>query len=135
MMWSVLKYLLVKNPNELFKAIGYDKNKLQSDVFQYIGKLPIRDQTNRPQPKKIIENDSLNFEKVFDDLYKKQDNSSKQPEDRPEEKQPMTITESVSKNINWNIGPEKLMKDSLLIGDLENAVEVAMKCGRDAEAF
>lgn len=47
----------------------------------------------------------------------------------------MTITETVSKNINWNLGSEKLIKDSLLIGDLEHAVEVAIKCGRDAEAL
>lgn len=84
--------------------------------------------------KKVIENELHDFEKVFDDISSKKPVLAKQ-EEILEERTPMTLTETISKNINWNLSSEKLIKDSLLIGDLDNAVEVAMKCGRDAEAL
>lgn len=45
------------------------------------------------------------------------------------------MTETVSKNANWNEGPEKMIKKSLMIGNLEYAAELALKCGRTAEAL
>ena len=72
---------------------------------------------------------------MFDDLISNKKLDVPKQEEKQEERTPMTLTETISKNINWNLGSEKLIKDSLLIGDLDNAVEVAMKCGRDAEAL
>ncbi len=37
--------------------------------------------------------------------------------------------------MNWKDGPENLIKSSLLTGDLESAVDVSLKCGREAEAL
>jgi hypothetical protein len=45
------------------------------------------------------------------------------------------MTETVSKNVNWNEGAEKMIKRNLLIGNLQYAAEVALKCGRTAEAL
>lgn len=45
------------------------------------------------------------------------------------------LTETVSKNVNWNEGPEKMIKRNLLIGNLQYAAEVALKCGRTTEAL
>ena len=36
---------------------------------------------------------------------------------------------------DWTAGPEALIKESLLIGDLACAVEVCLKCGRMAYAL
>jgi len=47
----------------------------------------------------------------------------------------ITITETVSKNANWDEGPEVMIKRNLMFGNLEYAAEVALKCGRVAEAF
>ena len=43
--------------------------------------------------------------------------------------------ESVSKNADWDCGPEAMIKRNLMYGNLEYAAEVALKCGRVAEAF
>lgn len=48
---------------------------------------------------------------------------------------PQFITETVSKNSNWDEGAEGLIKRSLLIGNLELAAEVALKAGRTTEAL
>jgi hypothetical protein len=45
------------------------------------------------------------------------------------------IIESVSKNADWDSGPESMIKRNLMYGNLEYAAEVALKCGRVAEAF
>jgi hypothetical protein len=47
----------------------------------------------------------------------------------------ITVTETVSKNANWDEGPEAMIKRNLMFGNLEYAAEVAMKCGRVTEAF
>lgn len=45
------------------------------------------------------------------------------------------VTETVSKNSNWDEGVEGIIKRNLLIGNLEYAAEVALKAGRTAEAL
>ncbi len=40
------------------------------------------------------------------------------------------IVERVSRNINWNEGVERVIKQNLLIGNLTGAVDCCMKCGR-----
>ncbi len=36
----------------------------------------------------------------------------------------------MSRNINWDAGNEKIIKENLLIGNTEGAIDCAMKCGR-----
>lgn len=45
------------------------------------------------------------------------------------------ITETISKNSNWDEGAEGVIKRNLLLGNLEHAADVALKCGRTVEAF
>ena len=45
------------------------------------------------------------------------------------------ITETISKNSNWDEGAEGIIKRNLLVGNLEFAAEVALKSGRTVEAF
>lgn len=45
------------------------------------------------------------------------------------------ITETLSKNVNWDEGAEGIIKRNLLIGNLEYAAEVALKAGRSTEAL
>lgn len=46
-----------------------------------------------------------------------------------------TITETISRNANWDEGVESIIKKNLLIGNLEYAAEIAMKSGRTTEAL
>ena len=45
------------------------------------------------------------------------------------------VQETVSMNANWNEGHENLIKKNLLIGNLQYAAEIALKCGRTTIAF
>jgi hypothetical protein len=57
-------------------------------------------------------------------------------QNEPRRDQNMTfVTETVSKNVNWDEGAEGVIKRNLLIGNLEYAAEVALKVGRTAEAL
>jgi len=45
------------------------------------------------------------------------------------------VTEKVSRNTNWREGHESLIRNALLLGNLEYAAEVALRCGRTTEAL
>ena len=45
------------------------------------------------------------------------------------------ITEAVSKNGDWNKGQESMIKNNLMLGNLQYAAEVALKSGRTTEAL
>ena len=45
------------------------------------------------------------------------------------------MSETVSRNTNWNAGPEAMIKRNLMIGNHKYAAEVALKIGRTTEAF
>lgn len=45
------------------------------------------------------------------------------------------IYESVSKNVNWDSSIEKIIKQNILIGNYEGAIDCALKCGRNGEAL
>ena len=54
-------------------------------------------------------------------------------EQKPEDA--LMVAETISRNQNWNAGSEALIKKSLMVGNIQYAAEVALKCGRTAEAF
>lgn len=140
--WIALKSCYTENYNELFKAMGYDKSRLQKEVYTYIGK-KVETQNSKKERQKVV-NVNLTDNKEAEDFWSTFAGSKNEKETsevktnemavNPLEK-PHTITETISKNINWNLGTEKLIKQSLLIGDLQSAVDVALKSGRDAEAL
>ena len=41
----------------------------------------------------------------------------------------------VPRNFNWDTGKEKIIKQNLLIGNYNGAIDAALKCGRCAEAL
>lgn len=41
----------------------------------------------------------------------------------------------VPRNFNWDKGKERLVKQNILIGNYEGAIDAALKCGRTAEAL
>ena len=46
-----------------------------------------------------------------------------------------TVQETVSRNSNWDESTEAIIKQNLLLGQLEYAAQVALKAGRSTEAF
>lgn len=82
----------------------------------------------------------------FDNLGKKSEVEKVVPVQQPkvQQKAPEEVVtnqnevytqESVSRNVNWNVGSESMIKRNLLIGNYQYAAEVALKIGRTAEAF
>ena len=55
--------------------------------------------------------------------------------DDQRDRQMTFLTETVSKNSNWDEGAEGIIKRNLLLGNLEYAADVAMKAGRTSEAL
>lgn len=41
----------------------------------------------------------------------------------------------VPRNFDWDMGKERLIKQNILIGNYEGAIDAALKCGRTAEAL
>ena len=41
----------------------------------------------------------------------------------------------IARNFNWDMGKERLVKQNILIGNYEGAIDAALKCGRTAEAL
>lgn len=153
LMWVALKCYYNNDYNALFTALGYDKETLKQETYNYIGKkvnkaaaAKTRDFSSlQAQKKEALQqgkDDALSF---FSEMTSKAEQQKESPSPNANKgpnaqtinntEKPNLITETVSKNINWNQGSEKLIKQSLLTGDLESAVEVALKCGREAEAL
>jgi protein transport protein SEC31 len=137
--WVTLKCLLKDDYQQLFTLMGFEKNKLQSEVYAFIGKKSEKTQ-NKERQRVTLVNNNINdeAEEFWNTAMAKNDKEEAKVNSKSTEvlnEKPMTIQETVTKNINWNQGAEKLIKHSLLIGDLESAVDVALKCGREAEAL
>ena len=45
------------------------------------------------------------------------------------------VQETISRNTNWDESAEGIIKQNLLIGELQYAAQVALKCGRSTEAL
>ncbi len=56
-------------------------------------------------------------------------------EEEPAQAKLKMVTETISRNTNWDEGVEGIIKRNLLIGNLEFAAEIALKAGRTTEAL
>jgi len=138
--WQFIKAAASDNPDDIIKAIGLDKEKILKQAEKY---------TNKTYSKKVASsNKAVGFdynipsqqeaESFFSTLAeqgtKKNAPSKNKIEDEDQNDQ-FVVTETITKNTNWNAGTEKIIKDNILIGNIEGAVDSALRCGRVAEAF
>ena len=128
--WVCLKGVYLNNENFLFKEMGLDKEEIDNEVLSTLGKKKRKE--NIPQTFTQNIEDDENVEQIFDEQPIQRKES---PINKIEIEQPNTITENKVRNINWNVGNERLVKKSLLIGDLESAVELLFKNERYSEAL
>lgn len=137
LVWLAMKTQLNGNNfDELFREFGYDKTDILkncSKITKNYDKIPKGG--SRPVVNPISVDASA--EDAFSVFKKIQGGTSKvkKIEEKPEEKHPMTLQETVSINTNWNASHEKNIKEALLIGDVESAAEIALKAGRHSEAL
>lgn len=137
--WVALKSIYTKNFNELYTYLGYDKQKLHNDSSAFLGKKAKTTKARHEAVTQKVMFQEEDLEEIFTKTESTSNNSgaTKQGNQTPhhENEKPNTIQEIQTININWNVGNEKLIKQSLLIGDLESAMEIAFKSGRTTEAF
>ena len=128
--WVCLKGIYINDEKLLFKEMGLDKEEIGNEVLSALGKKKKKE--NIPHTFTQTIEDDENVEQIFDEEPIQRKDS---PINKIETEQPNTITENKVRNINWNVGNEKLVKKSLLIGDLESAVELLFKNERYSEAL
>ncbi len=74
-------------------------------------------------------------EGFFTDLGEKKEEVKEKPKARAESLENLGVVEHISRNMNWNEGVEKIIKQSMLIGNLEGAIDCCLKCGRAVPFF
>ena len=160
---SALKNLALGSPEDLLSEFGFDSKKVTFAAERFLGKQIKKDDTQHSRldkPPVVTENP---FAKDLDDLSaegaadffnqlgnQSQKAQQKQQEEAKKEKMMESsphhdivphsdpnqmVLEQVSMNSNWNEGHERLIKENLLIGNLQYAAEIALKCGRSTVAF
>lgn len=134
--WSALKSVYNKNPEIFYKKCGFDKNQIEDAAALALGKNRKKGGNTRqlyqPQLEETDEDVNLLFESK--PVVKEESNMFESKKSEGFEK-PNTIQETVELNINWNVGTEKLIKQSLITGNLNDAVELLFKLNRDSEAL
>lgn len=133
--WAALKSIYGNNLDELFTKMGFDKKAIGDEILSALGKTKKRNNEIKLYTPQEESKEDLNelFEKPIETVEETVKQNAQTKQEILE--QPNTIKETYSRNINWNVGQEKLIKQCLLIGDLESAVEILFKNNRSSEAL
>ena len=131
--WTALKSVYEKNIDIFFNEIGLNRDEFSNEISSALGITKKKDNMPKlymPPPEESAEDlNELFNAPVEKEVQRKISGPSKETE------MPNTITEEIIKNTNWSVGNEKIIKKSLLIGDLESAVQLLFKNNRCAEAL
>lgn len=157
--WSFIKALIAvdknSSANQIIEVLGFNKNEIIKQSENYTGKTHRKKDDGSPKQAstKVQKNNYYDFtlmsnkdaEGFFDQLSQVSTQKQEKPksnmhssEIRKESSsydQEIVALESISKNVNWDAGIEKIIKQNILIGNYEGAVDCALKCGRTGEAL
>ena len=135
--WAALKSIHSKQLDDLFDKMGYDKEKIDTEILTALGRNKKKVNNNNVKLYTPIEETKEDLDELFEKPVQQVIEPVQQNAQTKQEilEQPNTIQETYSRNINWNVGQEKLVKQSLLIGDLESAVDLLFKSNRASEAL
>lgn len=141
--WRFIKAASSNNVDDLIKAIGIDKDKIIKQVEAYTNKTYAKKPAQTNVHNKLMDLNSYSVpsqeeaEDVFANLAAlgNKDKHESPQKHHSEYNEEGMIHETITKNTNWNAGREKIIKDNILIGNIEGAVDAALRCGRVAEAF
>ena len=131
--WTALKSIYEKNKDIIFNEMGLNSTEFSNEISSALGITKKKEniqQLYMPQVEESVED----LDKLFDKPIE-QSVPRKVSVNAKEAEMPNTITEEYTKNINWNVGNEKVIKKSLLLGDLESAVQLLFKNNRYCEAL
>ncbi|KRX05918.1 WD40-repeat-containing domain [Pseudocohnilembus persalinus] len=153
--WNLLDGISQGNSEKLIEILGFDLENIQKKAEIYTGRSHrkvVEEQTPtnikshstfKEQITEMNEEDAMNF---FDNMAQ-ESNKVSEPIKDPRQSgnfqrlasstqgEEIYAQETISKNINWDAGIEKIIKQNLVISNYEGAIDVAMKLGRQAEAL
>jgi len=140
MEWTTIRSLSTKNFDSLFALLDIDKDAVFTEAERFSGKKkqkPNKGDSSSKVPKEGLANLDANQANEFFATLAETSDKRKEEEEKKSEANlgPVVTQETVSRNSNWNEGPEGIIKRNLLIGNVEGAAECALKCGRTTEAL
>lgn len=137
--WRFIKAVAGNSIDDTLKVLGLDKDKIIKQAEEYTNKIYARkDSTHKVVDYNFIVPSQQEAEDLFNAFAmqsNKKESPQKQGYEDPNAEREVIVKETIAKNTNWNAGKEKLIKDSILIGNIEGAVDTALRVGRVAEAF
>lgn len=141
------------------REFGIDTKKITFEVERFLGKQiqkkaePVQQKkathtmvTENPFAQKLGSMTAESAADFFANLGSESETAARQPtpqKPKPQQEEmdhqtnqkEILSQETISRNTNWNAGPEAMIKKNLMIGNHKYAAEVALKIGRTTEAF
>jgi hypothetical protein len=121
----------------IYDYLGLNKEKIVKEVEKYTGKkreYSIGAKTVKsvkPKAKAYTQMQGEDLVNFFTGI-----GNQAQPKQEDEDNNEGEVRyDMVPRNFNWDIGRERLVKQNILIGNYEGAIDAALKCGRTAEAL
>lgn len=132
-----------KSSSAILEALGFDPAKITKETEKFTGKKKTKleeKKVKRVDPIASFTSERMSENEVEDFFNSagQQPKAVNKPES-PKQTQAFefkqTVSETISRNSNWDEGGERLIKENLLINNLESAIDCALACGRTAEAL
>ena len=138
--WDIMQAKKSGDPLEILKALGIDKKSIISETEKYTGKKRVKEEKQTPAKRSedsfsFVELSAVDAENFFNIAANTEEKIRSPEYQMPTVEHHNTLTETVSRNINWDEGPEKLIKQNLILKNLECAIDCALMCGRVGEAL
>ncbi|KAM3132426.1 hypothetical protein pb186bvf_015526 [Paramecium bursaria] len=127
----------------LLQTLGFSAQEITQQTENYTGKRHQKKEEinrRRAQTKQKVTVDFTSIseqeaESFFDSLTNQSIKKLEQPKQQIQDKREIYQYDQVSRNTNWDVGVERIIKDNLIIGNYEGAIDCALKSGRAAEAL
>ena len=131
--WTALKSIYNKNIYLIFNEMGLNRDEFSNDISTALG-LGKKKENKHTLYIPQVEESTEDLNELFDKPIEK-NVPRKVSINEKDNELPNTISEEFTKNINWNVGNEKIIKKCLLLGELESAVQLLFKNNRNCEAL
>jgi len=151
LMWELMATLAdEEGRTRVPTLLGFDQDRILQEAERFMGAKPgitLMGQqeeeqavaASQPAPSLGPELDLTQAESFFEELSASTEQKKKEELEREEQKKKEEAlglsTKALSKTTDWSSGPEALIKQSLLVGNLTAAVELCFKSGKMAEAL
>ncbi|KAF8821509.1 WD domain, G-beta repeat-containing protein [Cardiosporidium cionae] len=146
--WSIVRSLFHPDRDTMIRELGFDSPSILSTVEAFLGHPPGSSFQESPTYEELLPDETLTTatmmpdvdpEKFFMELSEKTDEEKLKKTHTTMEQQDSTENLTAEMHaqdlVDWNAGPESIIKYCLLTGNFIPAVEVSLRCGRLGDAL